>query len=132
MKRVYADHAATTRPAPEVLEAMAPWLGERFANPSSVHARGEAGREAVETARVEVARIEPDALVQLVHHLALAFEHLQVVAGVLEQGAADAQRGVASARGGEDALQRLLVGGRRGEADVEQAGKCFHGFTARA
>lgn len=55
--RAYADHAATTRPAPEVLEAMAPWLGERFANASSVHARGEAAREAVETARLEVARL---------------------------------------------------------------------------
>jgi cysteine desulfurase len=57
VKRVYADHAATTRPAPEVLEAMAPWLGESFSNPSSVHARGEAGREAIETARLEVARM---------------------------------------------------------------------------
>lgn len=57
MKRVYADHAATTAPAPEVLEAMLPWLGERFANASSVHARGEAGREAIETARLEVARL---------------------------------------------------------------------------
>jgi cysteine desulfurase len=57
VKRVYADHAATTRPAPEVLEAMAPWSGERFANASSVHSRGEAGREAVETARVEIARL---------------------------------------------------------------------------
>jgi len=57
VKRVYADHAATTRPAPEVLEAMAPWTGERFSNASSVHSRGEAGREAVETARVEIARL---------------------------------------------------------------------------
>lgn len=57
MTRVYADHAATTRPAPEVLEAMAPWTGERFGNASSVHARGEAAREAVEGARLEVARL---------------------------------------------------------------------------
>jgi cysteine desulfurase len=57
VKRVYADHAATTRPAPEVLEAMAPWLGERFANASSVYARGEAGHEAAESARLEVARL---------------------------------------------------------------------------
>ena len=57
MKRVYADHAATTRPAPEVLEAMAPWSGESFANASSVHSRGEAAREAIEQARVEIARL---------------------------------------------------------------------------
>jgi cysteine desulfurase len=54
---VYADSAATTRPAPEVLEAMRPYLEDAFGNPSSVHSRGEAAREAVESARVEVARL---------------------------------------------------------------------------
>ena len=57
MRRVYADEAATTRPAPEVVEAMLPWLGESFGNASSVHSRGEAARDAVEAARVEVARL---------------------------------------------------------------------------
>ena len=41
---VYADQAATTRPAPEVVEAMRPFLAEEFGNPSSVHRRGEAAR----------------------------------------------------------------------------------------
>jgi cysteine desulfurase len=54
MRTVYADHAATTRPAPEVLAAMGPWLDEGFGNPSSVHRRGEAAREAVEEARARV------------------------------------------------------------------------------
>jgi len=57
MNRIYADHAATTRPAPEVVAAMQPWLGESFGNASSVHTRGEAAREAVEGARLEVARL---------------------------------------------------------------------------
>lgn len=57
MKPVYADHAATTRPAPEVVAAMLPWLGGGFANPSSVHSRGEAARDAIEGARTEVARL---------------------------------------------------------------------------
>ena len=57
MSTVYADHAATTRVAPEVVEAMLPWLGELFGNASSVHRRGEAAREAIEGARVEVARL---------------------------------------------------------------------------
>jgi cysteine desulfurase len=57
MNRIYADHAATTRPAPEVVEAMLPWLGGSFGNASSVHARGEAARDAVEAARLEVARM---------------------------------------------------------------------------
>lgn len=57
MSVIDADHAATTRPAPEVVEAMLPWLGERFGNASSVHARGEAARDAIEAARLEVARL---------------------------------------------------------------------------
>ena len=57
MSRIDADHAATTRPAPEVLEAMSPYLGDGWGNASSVHARGEAARDAVESARLEVARL---------------------------------------------------------------------------
>ena len=49
-REIYADHAATTAPAPEVVEAMLPYLGEGFGNASSVHRRGEAAREAVEDA----------------------------------------------------------------------------------
>ena len=54
---IYADHASTTRPAPEVVEAMLPWLGEGFGNASSVHSRGEAAHDAIEAARLEVARL---------------------------------------------------------------------------
>ena len=55
--RIHADHAATTRPAPEVVDAMLPWLAERFGNASSVHSRGEGARDAIESARLEVARL---------------------------------------------------------------------------
>jgi len=54
---VYADHHATTPLDPEVLEAMRPWLDGLTANPSSTHGPGRAAREAVEAARVEVARV---------------------------------------------------------------------------
>ena len=57
MRQVYADNAATTRPDPEVLAAMRPWLDERFGNASSPHRRGEEARDAVEEARGEVARL---------------------------------------------------------------------------
>jgi cysteine desulfurase len=57
MRRVYADAAATTRPAPEVVEAMRPFLEDAFGNASSVHGRGEAAREAVAAARLDVARL---------------------------------------------------------------------------
>ena len=55
MREIYADHAATTPPAPEVIEAMRPFLGAAFGNASSVHRRGEAAREAIERARAQVA-----------------------------------------------------------------------------
>ena len=56
-REIYADHAGTTRPAPEVVSAMAPYLAGRFGNASSVHSRGEAARAAVDQARRQVAAL---------------------------------------------------------------------------
>ncbi len=55
MREIYADHAATTPVAHEVVEAMAPFLAARFGNASSVHGRGEAARHAIDEARARVA-----------------------------------------------------------------------------
>lgn len=52
---IYLDNNATTRPAPEVVEAMAPFLTEIYGNPSSAHELGRAARQAVERAREAVA-----------------------------------------------------------------------------
>src|SRR5262245_31487510 len=52
--RIYLDHAATTPVRTEVRAAMAPFLGDAFGNPSSLHAEGRAAREALETAREDV------------------------------------------------------------------------------
>jgi cysteine desulfurase len=57
MRRVYLDNAATTPLLPEVSEAMVPYLGEFFGNPSSLHDWGDAAREAIEVARVQVAQL---------------------------------------------------------------------------
>jgi cysteine desulfurase len=54
---VYLDHNATTPLDPRVREAMLPWLGERFGNPSSIHRIGQAARNAVEEAREHVAAL---------------------------------------------------------------------------
>jgi cysteine desulfurase len=54
---VYLDNAATTPLDPRVLEAMLPHLGASRGNPSSIHARGAAAREAVERARESVAAL---------------------------------------------------------------------------
>jgi cysteine desulfurase len=56
-REVYADHAATTRPDPEVVAAMRPYVEDGFGNASSVHRRGEAARESIETARASVAAL---------------------------------------------------------------------------
>jgi cysteine desulfurase len=54
---IYLDHNATTPIAPEVLDAMRPYLESRFGNPSSAHDYGGPAREAVELARAEVAAL---------------------------------------------------------------------------
>src|SRR5579863_2006824 len=53
--RIYFDHSATTPLDPRVLQAMAPFLGGAYGNPSSLHYEGRAAREAVDTARAQVA-----------------------------------------------------------------------------
>src|SRR5215211_7478510 len=53
---VYLDHAATTPVRPEVLEAMQPYFGARFGNPSSTHRWGREARAALDEARERVAR----------------------------------------------------------------------------
>ena len=51
----YLDHAATTPLRPEAREAMLPWLGQRFGNPSGDHRVARAARQAVDEARDVVA-----------------------------------------------------------------------------
>src|SRR5688572_1243085 len=53
---VYLDHAATTPVRREVFEAMEPFFGPRFGNPSSVHRWGREARAALDEARERVAR----------------------------------------------------------------------------
>jgi len=55
MKPIYFDHAATTPVDSRVLEAMMPFFGERYGNPSELHGLGREGRRAVEAARAAVA-----------------------------------------------------------------------------
>jgi cysteine desulfurase len=54
---IYLDYNATTPVEHEVAEAMRPYLEEHFGNPSSAHAYGRRAREAVETARGQVASL---------------------------------------------------------------------------
>src|SRR4051812_44774225 len=53
---IYLDHAATTPVRAEVLEAMMPFFGPSFGNPSSMHRWGREARAALDEARERVAR----------------------------------------------------------------------------
>lgn len=55
--RIYFDHAATTGVDPQVLEAMLPYYGQAFGNPSSIHSFGRETRKAIEEARRTVAEV---------------------------------------------------------------------------
>ena len=56
-RQVYLDHSATTPADPRVVEAMLPYLTEKFGNASSVHGFGQEARAAVDRARREVAML---------------------------------------------------------------------------
>jgi cysteine desulfurase len=55
--RIYFDNAATTALDPQVLEAMMPYLTEKFGNPSSIYSYGRETRLAMEQARKTTAKI---------------------------------------------------------------------------
>ncbi len=57
MRRVYLDHSATTPVDFRVVEAMMPYLTEKFGNASSVHQFGQEARAATDRARRQVARL---------------------------------------------------------------------------
>lgn len=56
MHRIYFDNAATTALDPDVLNAMMPFLTEKFGNPSSIYSYGRETKMAIEMARKSVAK----------------------------------------------------------------------------
>ena len=54
---VYADNAATTQIAPQVLEAMLPYWKEQYGNPSTLYRLGRESKIAMEKARSQVAQV---------------------------------------------------------------------------
>ncbi len=56
-QRIYFDNAATTSLDTEVLDAMMPYLTEKYGNPSSIYSYGRETRMAIENSRKSVAKI---------------------------------------------------------------------------
>ena len=54
---IYLDNAATTKTAPEVVEAMLPYFTENFGNPSSVYGFASRNKEAITVQRETIAEI---------------------------------------------------------------------------
>jgi cysteine desulfurase len=52
---IYLDHAATTKTAPEVVEAMLPYLTEHYGNPGALNSSGFRGKKALNEARRQIA-----------------------------------------------------------------------------
>ena len=55
-KLIYMDNAATTAMTKEVVEAMLPFMTEKYGNPSSVYSLGSEARVALEEARESIAK----------------------------------------------------------------------------
>ena len=54
--KIYADNAATTKLSETALNAMLPYFCEHFGNPSSLYMLGQEAKEAIENARMQIAR----------------------------------------------------------------------------
>ena len=58
MKRmIYLDNAATTKTAPEVVQAMVPYFSELYGNPSSIYSIAARSRDAITASREAIAGI---------------------------------------------------------------------------
>ena len=93
---IYLDHNATTPPAPEVADAMAPYLGAEFGNPSSDHALGRLARQAVEEARATVAALIGAAASEVVFTSGGTESNNLAIRGVAAQAASVRRRIVTS------------------------------------
>lgn len=126
-REVYLDYAAATPLAPEVLEAMLPYLTERFWNPSAPYARAREAREAMESARSSLARligarpgnVTLTAGATEANNLAFAAAEGAVVTDAAEH---ESVLACARARGG-----RVVGVGRDGVVDVDALARAVDG-----
>jgi cysteine desulfurase len=106
MRTVYLDNNATTRVAPEVVEAMTPYLTEFYGNPSSVHRLGAIPAEAVRTARHQVAGLFGCSDGEIVFTSCGTESNNLAIAGVLE--AAPGKRHIVTTTVEHAAINRVI------------------------
>ena len=85
LRSIYLDYNATTPLAPEVYDAMLPYLVEHFGNPSSSHVYGVQAREAVERARVETAQLIGCQPEEVIFTSGATESNNQAIRGILEK-----------------------------------------------
>ena len=56
-KMIYLDNAATTKTAPEVVQAMLPYFSEYYGNPSSIYDFAGKSKEAITKGREQIAEV---------------------------------------------------------------------------
>ncbi len=141
MKPIYLDNQATTPLAPEVFDAMLPWLKDNFGNPHSPHVIGRRAAAAVEVARDQVAGLLPKNgrvifTGSATEAINLAFGSARTMAGqgrdqiaVIDTEHA-AVRDTALWYGTQGFDSRLLPVGRDGLVDLEELASCLGSKTA--
>ena len=111
---VYLDYNATTPVAPEVAEAIHPFLHEAFGNPSSAHAFGQRARDAVVRAREHVAALINAAPMEIVFTSCATEANNMALLGVAAKARSERRHLVVSAVEHPAVMQPALHLQRRG------------------
>jgi len=104
-RMIYLDNNATTQVAPEVFDAMRPYLTGNYGNPSSAHAPGRASRQAVDAARGQVAALIGAHTDEIVFTSCGSESDNWAIGGTLEQN--PAKRHVITTRVEHEAVRNL-------------------------
>ncbi|MBI4425074.1 MAG: cysteine desulfurase [Elusimicrobia bacterium] len=126
----YLDHNATTPVRPEVLDAMLPYLRERFGNPNSPYRAGQEARRAVEAAREQVARLLSAQPEEIVFTSCGSESDVLAIAGAAQRGferSGGAKRHLVSSAVEHDAVREALKGLRGRGFETTWAGVDGHG-----
>ena len=120
--RVYLDHAATTPLDAGVLEAMLPYLRERWHNPSSIYVEAQAARRAIDEARDTVADAIGAAPEEVLFTSGGSEANALALRGVLEASRARGRHIVTSAAEHHSVLDAAEQLERLGDAEVTIVG----------